>query len=690
MSTDKKTSALVEQQFPQYIREEGPNFVAFIKAYYEWMEQANNALETSKNLPTYQDIDTTYDKYFEYFHREIMQTIPRTTLADKTLLAKHIREVYRTRGSENSYKLLFRVLFDDEISFYYPGEDILRASDGRWTQDNTIRISEPRNGDVSSFLNESVVGETSAATARVVRSLKTISGGSIVDELYLLEIEGVFQDNERVSVSSDSSIYATIFNTSGPLQSINSIVNGGSSHQSGDSINLTSASGSGANGIISATSDQSAVDWTIIDGGEGYTVGATVTIDHNGGLGTGFTVASISNTEIIQVAIDTIEPVKNVVLNTGPTFVSLGANTAAVNANFAAANVSSSITSALTFSNTTVGTINSLSISSGGYDYATLPTASVVQNDISGLNIVNSDGDGFKGRDASITAAHIPGTITDVTVSNYGADYSKYELVTISNTSRAGTVDGVGVPNVSGIVAYPGKYTDTKGWVSWNNKLQDNYYYQEFSYEIKSNEFVNTYRKFVTDILHPGGTKLFGRVALSSNVEPTVVSISALMNISSISSVDVPTIVEGSEVGYLAYAANTTFKIIPEMVLSPDVVTTETAYTLFAAGTGNLFVDTDEIINSYASELISTYGDVLIGDLGTGKLVTGNNTIFSVELEANDSIIISDVNSGSPPPANGLYTVNIVYSNTALGMTQAYAYGDLSQGTFHYSSNTNP
>ena len=50
MSTSFKTSNIIEQQFPDYVRDDGPNLVAFLKAYYEWAEQANNAIEVSKNL----------------------------------------------------------------------------------------------------------------------------------------------------------------------------------------------------------------------------------------------------------------------------------------------------------------------------------------------------------------------------------------------------------------------------------------------------------------------------------------------------------------------------------------------------------------------------------------------------------------------------------------------------------------
>ena len=90
MSTPFKTSNIIEQQFPDFVRDDGPNLVAFLKAYYEWTEQANNNIEVSKNLLNYQDIDNTYDKYLEYFHREIMGSIPRSTLVDRKLLAKHI------------------------------------------------------------------------------------------------------------------------------------------------------------------------------------------------------------------------------------------------------------------------------------------------------------------------------------------------------------------------------------------------------------------------------------------------------------------------------------------------------------------------------------------------------------------------------------------------------------------------
>jgi hypothetical protein len=683
MSTDKKISTLVEQQFPQFARDDGPNFVAFVKAYYEWTEQANNVIEVSKNLREYQDIDTTYDKYLEYFHREVLGSIPRATLTDRKKLAKHIKDMYRARGSELSYRLLFRLLYNEEIEFYYPGEDILRASDGRWVKENTIRLGVPRVGLVTQFANENITGLTSGATAKVDRIVGGISGGAIVDELYLLNIVGTFQDNERVALVSNNDVYATIFAGAGPLQSIQ-ITQSGAFHQKDDIVTLTSASGTGAIGGVTATNDTSSVQWSLDDGGSGYTANATITITDNGGFGTSFAITGISNTEVIALNTDTIEPFQNVVLNTGPTFVSAGANTSSVSANLATANSSSVLSSVLSFANNTVGTISSITTTNYGYGYATLPTALVIQQNILNANIPDGSG-GIKGANARISADHAPGAITSVNVSTFGTNYSKFDEVTVTNSTRSGTQDAKGNPVTSGIINYPGKYTDTKGWLSWNNRLQDNFYYQEYSYEIRSNQFTNTYRKLVNEIVHPAGTKMFGRIRLFSDVEPSVVTIDTddtrTLKVISEIEIDIPTAVSDSVDSYIDTAANTTPTIERLSLVEPTLGDIETNVFTFSPGTGNLFIYNDPTINTFASEAILTYANVAISVIGTPRLIVGNNTIFQVEIPDSNTVIRIIDNYGST--ANGLYYTGNTFSNTAVSITIPYAGNTLSNGSFY-------
>ena len=694
MATNKKISTNVDQQFPFFVRDDGPNLVAFLKAYYEWTEQANNAIEVSKNLLNYQDIDSTYEKYLEYFHREIMDDIPRDVLANRNKLAKHIKDVYRSRGSQLSYQLLFRILYNEEIEFYYPGEDLLRVSDGRWVLETSIRVGPPVSSTYSadSFLNNKIIGLTSQATARVDRADKSLSSGTIVDEFYLLDIQGTFQDNEEEALFDDRAVKATVFATSGPLQSV-TVQKGGAFHQTGDAVNFISTSGSGANGVVIETIGTSAAQWSIERKGSGYTLGSDITIDHGSGAESSFTIATLSNTEVIAINSDPILPMANVGLGTGPRFVSLGANTSAVSANLATANVSSTIISGSLFTNTTFGSINSISQSNYGYGYdPVLPTATVREPLIADTLTIDPDG-GFKGQNALIVSTHAPGAISSVKVNNFGADYSRFDSITINNLTRAGTQAATAAPNISGIINYPGKYIDTKGWLSWNNKLQDNFYYQEFSYELKSDQTTNAYRQLVNDIVHPAGTKMFGRLRIYSELQTTlpivdtgVESSTVSYNVETVITLNVPEVVSESEPRYLHQAANTSTEITYNtLVAEPTVVTAESVFNIMKTARGTISISSNNIIAAYASQQISTYATLPIGDLGQPTTLVGNNTFFTSDIPmANTRIMI--VGAGPFNIANGVYFIANTSSNTNSSITYRYAANTLTNGTFFYNT----
>ena len=64
MALDAKLSTLVENQFPAFYKEEGPKFLAFIKAYYQYLETTGKQQDIQRNLKNYKDIDTTLDEAF--------------------------------------------------------------------------------------------------------------------------------------------------------------------------------------------------------------------------------------------------------------------------------------------------------------------------------------------------------------------------------------------------------------------------------------------------------------------------------------------------------------------------------------------------------------------------------------------------------------------------------------------------
>jgi len=143
--TDFKTSILVNRQLPEFVRDEYPLFQTFLEAYYEFLEnkqgtQNNDLINQAKKLRNISDVDASIADFEASFFNTYASLIPRNVEVTKEFLIKNVLPLYLSRGSEKSFKLLFRLLFNDEVEVYFPKNNILRASDGKWTVDNVINI----------------------------------------------------------------------------------------------------------------------------------------------------------------------------------------------------------------------------------------------------------------------------------------------------------------------------------------------------------------------------------------------------------------------------------------------------------------------------------------------------------------------------------------------------------------------
>lgn len=739
MSTDFKISNLVDSQLPSYLLDEGPNLVAFVRAYYEWLEQNGNATDALKNLIVNQDVDTTdLGKFFEYFKREVMSEFPENVLADKKLLFKKIKDLYRAKGTTEAHRLLFRLLYNQEIDFYYPQQDILKTSDGRWVKENSIRLSEPYVGDIDSLVAGFIVGRDSGATAKVTSVITTVELGITVKELFLSELSGTFRDLETVS-NQENTISGVILNSVGPLRSVTfpdiRFNRGGSGHVKGDRVRFSSASGSGANGVITGTSDLAATI-EIKNGGSGYRVSNTViTVTGGDGVGLSATVTSISNTESIFLYVDTIDDLKDTTIGFGPTY---STNSGAVSSNLALANASTALVSALGTTTITTGTINSISVVIGNYTFGLLPTVTAIDEEVALLEEPDGSG-GIKGSNAVLLANNIVGAITSVSVDNFGIRYGSFDPISITNLTRNNTTPGLGNPVVSGVIENRGKYTDTKGFLSWNQRLQDSYYYQIFSYVIKSDTSFKKYKKFVRDIVHPAGTKFFGQIDIEETAEVVdfldsevyfrINLIGSSNGISSIlseltfgtpvlgmnltansvlSSTNFGTAVFGIGFGPVVSIeptsvvsnVNVLFVVGPETIaptldignieldfifdipsIAGTVISANTL--LLIPGEGTVSVSNNNVITEYLGQPITSYLDSPVVTLGSPFAVIGTNTFFTLTVSNGSVIEIEDIDPGVT--GNTVYVVSTVFSNTALSITTPFAGGNLTSGIYRYT-----
>ena len=150
--SDLRTSLLVNRQVPEFIREEYPLFISFLEAYYEYLEtkqgtQLNDLTQRAKDLRNLSDVDDSIDDFEEQFFATYASLVSKDVEVDKSFLIKNVLPLYLAKGSENSFKLLFRMLFGQELEVKYPKNDVLRASDGKWKRDGVIKVTQ----DISSF-----------------------------------------------------------------------------------------------------------------------------------------------------------------------------------------------------------------------------------------------------------------------------------------------------------------------------------------------------------------------------------------------------------------------------------------------------------------------------------------------------------------------------------------------------------
>ena len=86
-------SAIVVRQLPEFIQADYPAFNQFIKAYYQFLEQDQNAQEVLQNMKKYADIDTTIELLIKSFFSNYAAGAPFDLSSDRNIFIKRIKDV---------------------------------------------------------------------------------------------------------------------------------------------------------------------------------------------------------------------------------------------------------------------------------------------------------------------------------------------------------------------------------------------------------------------------------------------------------------------------------------------------------------------------------------------------------------------------------------------------------------------
>ena len=106
-----KVSDRLEEQIPQFIRDDYPDFVQFIKYYYQALELKGNPVDVINNLDEYYNIDRLNDLVITEVVNSTDNILQFSVIPESNDLVS-LRETYLTLGIDN---LVVNVI-DDEIS----------------------------------------------------------------------------------------------------------------------------------------------------------------------------------------------------------------------------------------------------------------------------------------------------------------------------------------------------------------------------------------------------------------------------------------------------------------------------------------------------------------------------------------------------------------------------------------------
>jgi hypothetical protein len=262
----------IEQQIPSFYRDEefgGPLLIEFLKQYYVWLQSEDNIGYKTRKLLEYGDLDLTTTDLLERVKNKYIADIPfspDTNTTTKKILIKNALDFYRNKGNERSYDILFRSLFDKDVSIYLPSKDILRVSDGEWYAPNYLEVS--LTNDLNNYVGKKIIGIGSNATAIVEDYHQILINNKVIEVLTLSNAKGFFLTGEYIRIFGSDTI-DDLPKILGSLTAVN-VIDGGANFEIGDIVDITGKGKNAKGRVVETQSSVGKISFKLIFPGSGY------------------------------------------------------------------------------------------------------------------------------------------------------------------------------------------------------------------------------------------------------------------------------------------------------------------------------------------------------------------------------------------------------------------------------------
>jgi hypothetical protein len=664
-------SAVVSRQLPEHIREDYPTFVAFVEAYYEYL-QAQGV-----DFSTIRDIDRTLEAFIGQFKKELAHNLPNI-VEDERFLLQNVKDQYLAKGSEGSYKLLFRLLFGKEVELVYPGRSMLRASDGRWNQEISL-FAKVDYGDPEDVVGKLVDIQTPTRILRVLIDRRQDIVGE-VDRIVLIDptrqVYEFFLDkrffgnvNAGDRIRYRDEFQATIL----PATQKISVTQRGKNFRVGQVFELRSGTGTGALIKVTAVTELGGIKYAeIIKFGIGYTADFAVSLlSTNSVTSIGANTVTSSST-LVQESTYSSAGAGNVTASSSSTTVTgsgtnfgqsggpaIGDELWTTDSTPKPIGVIKSIasTTSLTLvgvpsqyegsiSGTYTGSFTFRNTRSVGSLYAPGGTQSYTFESNLTDRTLGFDEQGYVNLGDYITDEYVDGTYAGSLIREFSLNFRNAQ----SNAADPAIVE----IDLGALVKYPGYFETNNGFLDDSIFIQDSKYYQAFSYVLKIDERLASYSSAVKTMLHPAGMALFGEFNITNDYDLSI-ALESLVKSLGIGLEDTAAVVDSginniTTSKVLSDAVDNTFDVISgktiQKPLAHSIDTPSDALTqLFSkALSTSQGVEDSPTTEVFGKALATSYPGMLdeISSRTTGKALATSQSIADTAVLATDKYVDAD------------------------------------------------
>ena len=116
---------------PSFVIEDHPKFVEFLRCYYKWCEENETILQTYSE----RDIDSTLtdEKWSDFAYN-----IPTEIKANKEWIIRFLKEFYGLKGTEASFDVFTRIIWNLPSTLFYTKEQLLKASTSNFKEQKVV------------------------------------------------------------------------------------------------------------------------------------------------------------------------------------------------------------------------------------------------------------------------------------------------------------------------------------------------------------------------------------------------------------------------------------------------------------------------------------------------------------------------------------------------------------------------